>query len=192
MKTKYLWIALIAAILLATLWERFPLADASKRLQSLPHNSLLMESRDMPMTPAEQANFSGTTVIKRFAAAGRDRIILTVVDGTHDRHAIHDPVFCFRGAGWEVDSMETLPLEKGDARIVRLRQGTRTAEALYWFTDGRRQFANPVRFWWQTSLRRLTFGASGEEPVLVILTSTGETTPNWTELLHNWPDVQKL
>ena len=192
MKTKILWIALTAAIALATLWERFPIADASVRLNRLPRASLLVESRDMPMTPSEQANFAGTSVLKRLASAGRERVILTVVDGTRTRHAIHDPVFCFRGAGWEVDSMETVALEKGDARLLRLRQGKQTAEAVYWVTDGARQFANPMQFWWETALRRLTFGASGAEPVLVILTSTGETAPNWAELLHAWPDLQKL
>jgi hypothetical protein len=192
MKTKILWTALAAAIVLATLWERFPLADASARLNRLPRASLLVESRDMPMTPTEQANFTGTSVLKRLASAGHERVILTVVDGTRNRHAIHDPVFCFRGAGWEVDSMETVALEKGDARLLRLRQGKQTAEAVYWFTDGGRQFANPMQFWWETALRRLTFGASGAEPVLVILTSTGETPPNWADLLHAWPDLQKL
>ena len=75
---------------------------------------------------------------------------------------------------------------------IQRSQFGETAEALYWFTDGRRQFAGPVEFWWRTAVRRLTFGRSSGAPILVILTSTGQEPPDWSLLLQNWPDLQGL
>lgn len=190
--TRLLWTALVAAVLLGVVWEFYPLPDAVARLAKFPRRSLMADSRDMPLTPTEDANFSGTTVVKRLASVRGERVIVTVVDGTHNRHAIHDPVFCFRGAGWDMFAQEVIPMERGEARLVHLRQGGRTAEALYWFSDGCEQFASPLRYWWKTALRRLSLGHSGPEPVLVILTSTGDASPNWGDLLRAWPDLQAL
>jgi hypothetical protein len=38
----------------------------------------------------------------------------------------------------------------------------------------------------------MTFGASGMEPVLVILTSTGAPLPHWPDVLKAWPELQAL
>jgi len=189
---KWIWIALLPTVALGLLWQYYPLTDASPRLARLTPRGLMVESRDMALTPTEEANFSGTHVIKRLAAFGRDRVILIVVDGTRNRHAIHDPLFCFRGAGWEVTAQEPVPLEAGVGRLLKLRQKQNEAEALYWFSDGQHQFAGPLEYWWKTALRRLSLGRSGPEPVLVILSSTGDNPPNWPQLLKAWPDLQEL
>jgi len=146
----------------------------------------------MPLSPGEQVIFSGVNVLKRDATVGGDHAVLTVIDGTKNRHAVHDPVFCFRGAGWDIVSQENIPMSNGEARLVHLRQDKDTAEALYWFSDGQTQFDRPLEYWWKTALRRLTFGASGNEPVLVVLTSTGPTLPHWQALLKSWPELQSL
>jgi hypothetical protein len=189
---KLLWLALVVIVPLGLLWEYYPLGDASARLSRLPRNGANVQSRDVSMTPAELAVFSGVDVVKRFAVAGDDRAVVTIIDGTRNRHAVHDPMFCFRGAGWQVTGEETLPLAKGEARLLRLSQNGQTAEAVYWFTDGERQFARPSLYWWKTSLRRLTLGHSGLEPVLVVLTSTDAGAPNWRDLLKAWPELQAL
>jgi hypothetical protein len=173
-------------------WEFYPLTDASSRINHFPRMSGQVASRDLPLTPGEEAIFCGVTVVKRLALVGDDRAVVTVIDGTKNRHAVHDPVFCFRGAGWEVSREESVPLRKGFARLVHLRQGKELAEALYWFSDGKEQFKSPVLYWWKTALRRLTFGSSGMEPVLVILTSAGDTPPHWPDLLKAWPELQSL
>ena len=190
--TKLLWLAFAILVPLGMIWEIYPLSDASSRLAEFSRNSTGVEFLDMPLSAGEQAIFSGATVVKRLAVVGNNRAVVTVIDGTHDRHAVHDPVFCFRGAGWEVTGQETVPLGKGFARLVHLRQDKDIAESLYWFSDGNEQFDRPLLYWWKTALRRLTFGGSGMEPVLVVLTSTGGTLPNWPELLKAWPGLQKL
>jgi hypothetical protein len=189
---KILWLAFAILVPLGMLWQFYPLTDASSRIDRFPRKSVRVESYDLPLTPGEEAIFSGVTVIKRLALVGDDRAVVTVIDGTQNRHAVHDPVFCFRGAGWEVSREEKVPLRNGDARLVHLRQGKDVAEAVYWFSDGNEQFNRPVLYWWKTALRRMTFGGSGMEPVLVILTSTRGTLPHWSELLKSWPELQSL
>jgi hypothetical protein len=190
--TKFLWLAFAIVVPLGLLWQFYPLSDASARLNSFPHKSATVDSQDVPLTPAEASIFSGVTVLKRLAQVGNDQAIVTVIDGTKNRHAVHDPVFCFRGAGWEVSSQETVPMGNGEARLVHLKQNNEVAEALYWFSDGREQFDRPLLYWWKTALRRLTFGSSGNEPVLVVLTSTDSGLPNWQNLLKQWPELQTL
>jgi hypothetical protein len=188
------WLGLVFAILLplTLLWQYYPLADASARLSALPLKAALVECQNLPLTGAEQATFANVTVVKRLVVAQAGSVILTLIDGTHDRHAVHDPTFCFRGAGWEVGAAERVPLAKGSARLLHLRNGGEAAEALYWFTDGNQEFARPLLYWWKTTLRRLTFGASGPEPLLVVLVSANTTPPNWPALLKAWPELQSL
>jgi hypothetical protein len=189
---KLLWLALAILVPLGMMWQFYPLTDASSRINQFPRKNSEMESHDIPLAPGEQAIFSGVTVLKRLAIAGNNRAVVTVIDGTKNRHAVHDPAFCFSGAGWELSGEESVPLSKGVARLVHLQHGSDRAEALYWFSDGNQQFSRPLLYWWKTALRRLTFGTSGMEPVLVILTSNGDPAPNWTELLKAWPELQAL
>lgn len=189
---KLLWLAFAILVPLGMMWEFYPLMDASARIDAFPRKTAQMEAHDVPLEPAEQAVFSQVFVLKRLALVGNDAAVVTVIDGTHNRHAVHDPVFCFRGAGWDVSGQDIIPLEHGSAKLVHLRQGSSSAESLYWFSDGKTQFNRPLLYWWKTALRRLTFGTSGMEPILVILTSTGNTPPNWLALLKAWPELQKL
>lgn len=188
------WLGLVFAILvpLTLMWQYYPLQDASARLNSLPLKAVLVECKNLPLTGAEQSTFSNVMVLKRLAVARAGSAVLTIIDGTHDRHAVHDPTFCFRGAGWEVVAPERFPLARGSARLLHLRNGGDSAEALYWYTDGSQQFARPLLYWWKTTLRRLTFGASSPEPLLVVLVSANKTPPNWPALLKAWPELQSL
>jgi len=189
---KLLWLAFAILVPLGTMWEFYPLTDASSRIDAFPRNTAHVESHDIPLAPGEQVIFSGVSVLKRRALVGNDLATVTVIDGTKNRHAVHDPVFCFRGAGWEVTGQESIPLARGVARLVHLRQDNDVAEAVYWFSDGDQQFDRPLLYWWKTALRRVTFGRSGNEPVLVVLTSTGGMPPDWPALLKAWPELQAL
>ena len=52
------------------------------------------------------------------------------MDGSQERHAIHDPLYGFRGAGWEVSQSPLLSVPSGNARHLSLSKGTVSAEAL--------------------------------------------------------------
>ena len=189
---KLFWIAFVVLVPLGMLWQYYPLKDASARIDAFPLSSARADSSDVPLSPSELAVYTGVRVLKREAVVDGEHAFVTVIDGTRNRHAVHDPVFCFRGAGWVVTGEEDVPLSKGVARLVRLRQDKDTAEALYWFSDGSTQFDRPLVYWWKSALRRLTFGASGSEPVLVVLSSVNGEPPHWPELLKAWPELQTL
>ena len=180
------------AVALGALWQFVPLADASARLGALPAAAPGIRSENMELTPAEQQIFARTNVVKRIASVDGQPVVLTVIDGTRNRHAIHDPRFCFQGAGWTVKNSDTVPVEHGEATRLKLEKSGETAEAVFWFTDGEHQFNSPYTYWMRTTLRRLTFGRSGGEPVLVILTTGGSPSADWDRLLHAWSDLQAL
>ena len=189
---KRLWLAIAILMPLGLMWEFHPLTDASSRLNQFPRKTGQVESSNLALTAGEQAIYCGAAVLKRIAVVGNNQVVITVIDGTHNRHAVHDPVFCFRGAGWTVSARESLPVGNGTASLLHLRRDTDVADALYWFSDGNEKFNRPLLYWWKTALRRLTFGASGNEPVLVILTSAGDSLPDWPQLLKAWPELQAL
>lgn len=189
---RLVWSALAAALLLGALWQFVPLADASARLQSLPEVSGGVQSRNVPLEPAESEIFRRTTILKRQVLVEGQAVTLTAIDGTRDRHAIHDPRFCFQGAGWTITSQQPVALARGEATRVTLEKAGESTEAIFWFTDGVRQFSSPSTYWIKTTLRRLTFGKSGGEPILVIL-GAGPTLPiDWPKLLGAWPELQAL
>ena len=185
-RPRLVWIVLVLAILLGALWQFVPLADASARLNSLPESSPGVETRNSPLDPGEVEIFSRTSVLKRLAVVDGQTVMLTAIDGTRDRHAIHDPRFCFQGAGWKIVSQTPLSLNKGEASLVKLEKDGETAEAVFWFTDGARQFSSPTTYWTKTTFRRLTFGQSGGEPILVILAAASGAPMDWPKLLATW------
>jgi hypothetical protein len=187
-----LWFLLAGAVALGAIWRWWPLPDASLRTGNFPLRGLFFDSRELPLTPDETGIFGQAKVLKRLVRVKRTPVVVLVIDGTLNRHAVHDPLFCYRGAGWQVTAETTLRLERGSAKRVTLRLGTREAEAIYWFSDGVRSHPSILRYWWDATIRRLTLGATGPEPVLVILTTLEGEMPRWEELLVDWPAVQQL
>lgn len=180
----------MAALIVAS--QLWPLPDASDRIARLPLHGIWHRSAPVELAGWERETFRRATVVKRIAVVQRERFALTVIDGSHNRQAVHDPEFCFRGAGWTIDSASEVAIPRGRARLLRLRKGAATAEALFWFSDGTESFAAPARYWLAATWRRLTFGASGAEPVLVLLTSLDAAPPRWEAVLTHWPELARL
>ncbi|MEZ5413290.1 MAG: exosortase-associated EpsI family protein [Opitutaceae bacterium] len=189
LKSGVLWGTMALALVTGALWQYYPLADANGRLAALPERGLWMASEAIPVSETEEQIYRGAAVLKRLVAVRGQRVVMTVVDGSGNRHAVHDPLFCFRGAGWEVTGQAPLALERGAARQVDLRRRGETAEAVYWFSDGTRAFDSAMEYWWRTTMRRVTLGASGAEPVLIMLTPVDERPVNWEALLAAWPEI---
>jgi Protein of unknown function (DUF3485) len=183
-KNLILWIALFSALLLGAAAEWFPRSDAAHRLDRLPLSGALFSSRELALTPAEISFFGPARVVKRLYSFQRDRFVLVAVDGSADRHAVHDPLYCLRGAGWQLRATKDVDIDGGRARLLRLSRKGVTREVLYWFSDGASRHASMTRYWLQTTLRRLTLGKSGPEPVLVMLQSTADDRPYWRALLN--------
>lgn len=191
-RPRLVWIVLALALIFGALWQFVPLSDASARLDSLPAASEGVRTQDVALDPSEAEIFSRARVVKRMASVDGQEVMMTAIDGTRDRHAIHDPRFCFQGAGWRILSQTPISLNKGDASLVKLEKDGKTTEAVYWFTDGARQFSSPTTYWTTTTLRRLTFGKSGSEPILVILAAPDGATMNWQQILKTWGPLQSL
>lgn len=175
-----LWAAIALAIVCGSLWAFYPLRGANHRLNAVPREGRGFTSTDVTLTPAELQVLGRVDLIHRKYQMGQHAFYATLIDGTKDRHAVHDPRYCFQGAGWTVLSEEKLPLPGGAASLVRARHAEREVQALFWFSDGARRYTSVLQYWWQTTLRRMTLGKFGGEPVLIVLQSFGPDQPNWS------------
>ncbi|MCP5522487.1 MAG: exosortase-associated EpsI family protein [Verrucomicrobiales bacterium] len=185
-KRQLLLAALVLVAILAVVWDRHQLPTATLRLGRLPTEGVGYSSRELEMSDIEREAFGAADVVKRLYASGAGQFVVTVVDGSRNRHAVHDPTYCFRGAGWRIAARQAAPLPGGEAAWLSLTQGDEHQEAAFWFTDGRVRHASALRCWTQTTLRRLTFGRSGEEPLLVLvqpLDNPGVVHPGLAETL---------
>lgn len=179
---KFLLGGLLLAVILALVWDRVPLPDAQNRVAGLAPAGLGFTSREVPLNETEKSIFGPAQVTKRVYRVGRQNFVIVIIDGTRNRHAVHDPTYCFRGAGWTIAGERPLALPGGAGQILSLRKGNQTREAVYWFSDGRERHAQVARCWWQTALRRLTFGASGPAPVLVLVQPLDDESAAWETL----------
>jgi hypothetical protein len=186
------WFALGGLLMVAYVWSR-PLPLSASRIDHLPAAGTAYQSVEIPLQGAEVDFFRGARVVKRlYRTADHSTFVVLGIDGSGNRHAVHDPLFCFRGAGWVQQAAEVVPLARGEGKRVRFVRGTEEWEAIYWFTDGQSQHGSPLRAWLQSAARRLTRGYSGPEPVLVVV-QPGETTripwssaSRWFSSLLEW------
>jgi hypothetical protein len=179
---RFLWLGITLAVLLGIAWDHYPLPDARERLDRLPMRGPNFAGEDVPLTPSEAAVFGDARVVHRRYEFDGDEVFLTLVDGTGNRHAVHDPRYCFIGAGWEIVSETALPTSIGQIRCFKAKQSSENLEAVFWFSNGRRCHSSFPRYWWQTTTRRLTLGRSGPEPLMVVL-QCFERPPDWPKLI---------
>ena len=192
LKRRWLWLALCLVMAISLLWELVPRSDATDRLNRLPVSGFHLFSRDIPLNQVEADIYRGANVRKRLYQVGHEKFILIAIDGTHDRHAVHDPKYCFVGGGWQVGTDRTLPIPGGEARLLELTKPGGNVEIMYWISDNHVRHGSAMRAWWQSTLRRQTFGLSGEEPVIFILQPLPGTTVNWENVGHEFPALFEI
>jgi hypothetical protein len=183
-KQLWLWVVFGAAVVCGAIWQLYPLKDASDRLSKIPAQGFGFSSQALPLDGDEAKILRRANVVRRRYSLGKNSLVLTVIDGTGDRHAVHDPFYCIRGSGWDIISDNSFNIPHGEARLLRMRKNGRETEALVWFSDGLRRYPSASVYWKQTTLRRVTLGKSGEEPVLVNLQSMDGKPVNWSELVR--------
>ena len=182
-----LWLGLGTLVLVSLLWDRFSAQGAPDRWSALPTKGLGFSSRDLPLDATEAQIFGPAHTVKRLYQAGPQRFILTAVEGSRNRHAIHDPLYCFRGNGWQVTAERSVAVPGGQARVLRLTRSGQRTEAVFWFTDGRERQDSAGRAWWLSLRRRLTFGRSGGQPALILLQPANDQAPNWNSVFAQCP-----
>ena len=56
---------------------------------------------------------------KRLYITAAGRFIVTAIDGSKQRQAVHDPAFCLQSSGWKFDQQQQLPIPGGHAVTVQ-------------------------------------------------------------------------
>ncbi len=189
-KQILLWTGLALAVMAGAVWQFFPLKDAQKRIEGLPLYGPGFVGKSIPLSDWEKDFFQKVNILKRVYKVGDQHLFITALDGTNDRHAVHDPLYCFRGSGWDVVKQETLPLKRGGSVAwVTLQKGDEQKDAVYWFSDGNKHYDAPLSYWWQATLRRLTLGMSSPEPVLIVVQPISGTKIDWDKLMLRFPEL---
>ena len=185
---QWLWVALGVMVLFSLLWSRVPTGRSSVRLQALPLKGFGFVGQDLPLNQTEQQVYREAEAIKRLYLARGQRFILTAIDGARDRHAVHDPLYCFRGDGWQVVRQQTLAVPGGRAKLLTLARSGRQTEVVFWFSDGRERHDSVWRSWWLGLRHRLSLGqAGGHEPSLVLLQPVDNEAPAWNSVFAQCP-----
>ena len=174
----------IGALILSVPGASNALKNADARLSALPLNANGFRSTDLSLSPAEEQVYRNIHVLKKLCVLNGEQAQLVCLDGTQDRHAVHDPRLCFRSAQWQVLSETVVPHPAGgEMRRLRLRRDNRELETVYWWSTRTERHASAMKYFVQSSLRRLTQGYSGEEPVLVLLQPVLAGQLNWNTWL---------
>lgn len=177
-----LWLATIVSVGCGLAWGFYPLSNAADRLALVPLKSGSFVGEDVPLTEVEKKVLGRVDVVHRRYQLGARELYVTLIDGSKDRHAVHDPRYCFQGAGWRVLAENRRPIAGGEAHWIRAANEHGTAEAAFWFSDGETRYASLPRYLWTSVVRRMTFGRYGGKPVLVVLQSFEEEQLDWSKV----------
>ena len=189
---RRLTIAVVATAGLLVMFQFIPLRDAAARIDAFPLRGANFASRELPLEPGEQAIMGEARLVKRLCQTASQRVVVSIIDGTRNRHAVHDPAYCLRGGGWEITTREQLAIPGGQAAKLTLTKAGQRAEALFWFSDGRTRHVSPTTLWLASAARRLTCGKSGPAPVLVLVFPVEGGTPDWSRLWEEMPELGQL
>jgi hypothetical protein len=196
MMSRFLIAFLAVCIGISLLWQIVPLGGSQARLGKIPLEGKGFYGKEIPLTEKEAIAFQGIALVKRKYKLPKGDVFLIVLDGQNNRHLVHDPRYCFEGMGWTIVKEAPIVIpgtdENGIASLFLIRKEGNERQALAWYSDGKNQFASPWEYWWKTSLRRLTLGKSGEEPVLILLQSEGADFGNTSEIFDELPFLKNL
>jgi hypothetical protein len=181
-KENILWCIVACAMTLGLVWQFIRLPDGAERLAQLYPNGPGYSSTELSLTPQEKSFFNEINMIKRLYVIHKEKYFIYILDGTADRHAVHDPTYCFRGDGWKIVSQKDIPIDKGYAGLYTLEKGNKKKQALLWFSDGKTRYSWPMHYWFAATLRRLTLGWSGQEPLLFVVQPLNDD-PKWLDHL---------
>ena len=184
-------VALTALIMAAASF--IPLTDASARLNAFPLKGARYASREVPLDAAEIPVIGQARCIKRLCQTPTQRVLISIIDGTRNRHAMHDPEYCLRGSGWLTTARHSLTIPGGAACRLELKKDSLASEAVFWFSNGHSRHGSPAKVWIQSAARRLSFGQGGPAPVLILISPAIPGTPiNWQTLIEEMPELANL
>lgn len=167
---------LLLAVAGGLLWPRLPVLGDTHSIDLIPLSGRGFMSREIPLAPFEIKQLGAARGIKRMVQSGEGAWVLAVTDGSLNRQAVHDPAYCFVGAGWKLLGRKSVPFVGGSASLLHLEKDGRSMDALVWFAaPGILPFDSMPEYWLRSTLRRISRGLSGPEPLLFILRPSGES-----------------
>jgi len=168
--------------------ELMPPPQDSARLDAIPLRGTGFSGQDLPIPESVREGLKGARHLqRRYAFQGRPYLV-TVLDGSANRAAVHDPTYCLRGDGANVIHLGTVALANGTARRMRVETAQGESEVLLWFSSPESQFRSFTRYWAITAWRRLTLGKGGHEPLLVTVETEVEPgrEADWIRSAQDW------
>jgi hypothetical protein len=175
----FLWIVLALSVVVAMVWQYGPLKNAEDRITPVLSQ---LKGKEIPLSPFEGDFFKGVYLKKISVPTPHQLLAVFLIDATENRHVVHDPLYCYAGAGWKVTSSVELKIGKGVAKQVFIERDSVKKEFVYWFSDGKRAYHSFWLYWTASFLRRLSFGLSGSEPVLIMIDPQGKGPFDWEEI----------
>ena len=160
---------LLVMVVAALILRRIELPDASERLRDFPTSGPAFSSKQMELTEFEEDMLGEANALKAVYAWHGMNYVITIIDGTHDRQAVHDPRYCFRGAGWDITDEQRLGYAGGFIRKLILNQDGEHMEAVFFYSDGETAFDKPSQYWLRATKRRWLRRFGGPEPLLVMI-----------------------
>lgn len=179
-KKRVLWCLFALTVVLTFVWPRIPLPSSSARLAAIPASGPDFRARRVEISPADRRLLGNAEAAQYLVTTHNGgRVLLTLIDGTRNRHAVHDPTYCFVGNGWEITRKEKVNIPLGQASWISLANKDLRSDAMWFFDNGSKQFESSLEYWLESALRRLTLGKSGAEPIFVSLRSIPGDTVDW-------------
>lgn len=167
----------------ALVWPALPMAEGPPRLANIPIEGPDFHSVPMELSPADTKFLAGAAAVQRIVRPHHGPpFMLTVIDGSGNRHAVHDPTYCLAGGGWNILHKQQIAMNSGEATWLSMEKDGVKLEALWFFDDGSEQFTSPLTYWSRASLRRATRGLSGPEPLLVMLRIPPGESADWKRI----------
>lgn len=184
---------LVVAIVLTMVWDRIELPNADQRVKEALKETANLTVTPLEPTEAEKEILGSALVAKNVYQARGEQFLVIVLDGSSNRQAVHDPRHCFHSGGWTIESESHFDLPQGNATHLYIRQRNQQTGVLYWYSDGQQQHSSPWQYWLTSTLRRLTFGYSGDEQLLVLVQKvTPVQVTNWETLFAGFPGLFRL
>src|SRR3954464_14867930 len=84
------WLVIGLSIACGAAWSYHPLSGAGDRLACVPLTMNEFKGIDVALTERELKVLGSVDVVHRKYTDGNRSIFLTLVDGSRDRHAVHD------------------------------------------------------------------------------------------------------
>lgn len=188
----WLWAAFVMLVLGSVVYALAPKPDASQRLADLDLQGVGFKGVSLPFSEQEQDFLGAAEAIKRRYLHGDMTMVMIAIDGTENRHVVHDPSFCYRGAGFEVTAGKTFPLLNGEGEILTLEKGDQSMKVAYWFSDGERRFTGFYEYVFRSALSRLTFGTIWKQPVMVTAHIEHQPDFDWAAGVDKFPFLLSL